>query len=561
MSRIRIALYILLLSATLSSAETTTKTAYQPLNQELGIVYRPPSVAWDAQQWDAIFQDPSPPMGWAILPVGTERCGAILNTWLNNARRKNLRLAILFTPFLSTDDMRRTIDCAVPLGFRRAIVDEYIQYQTVNKGRPMCTVISELRSVYQSVKQRHPSFEFFVNDTWHTWMIHLARGQSPSCGAYPLFRADMTGISVLSKYKNPVDGGCDHPTSQEMIEQLIDLKPTLRDYSRTGRTFVWQLNQNWYPGGEKVLQMFRQIKAAYGWERFFLFGPTTEHPTSENWGYRTRGGRENCASQNHEWYLPARDYLIRIGEGQKPAMTLTGPTTAARNSVVPLRGRITAGSGLRIGGVELQYIPPPGSPQSFSREIIAPSNASIAFVGIRVNAQLPNPIKGPAHFSVQRAQLFEAGSNDNKVTNGDFSNGLTLWLNQGSAQVRVVTSGSERSVEVQSTPTQTASITSAPISIRGGRTYIVNFDARIFNESRNSAYFYVGWNDPGEIRKDRMFTSFPNRQTLAAATSGGDGRFSFSFLPTETGIYQLFAFFKGTRVYQPAQAAFNVNVN
>jgi hypothetical protein len=559
--RTRIILLILLLTALFSSADTRTTTVYQTLNQELGIVYRPPSVPWDGQQWDAIFQDPSPPMGWAVLPVGAERCGAILNTWLNNARRKNLRLAIVFTPFITTEDMRRTIDCAVPLGFRRAIVDEYIQYQTINKGRPLCTVISELRSLSTTIKQRYPSFEFFVNDTWHTWMIHLSRGQSPACGAYPHFRADMTGISVLSKYKNPVDGGCDHPTSQEMIEQLIDLKPTVRDYSRTGRTFVWQLNQNWYPGGERVLQMFRQLKASYGWDRFFLFGPTTTHPTSENWGYRTRGGRENCASLNHEWYLPAREYLIRIGEGRKLAMTMTAPQSAARGSVVPVNGRITAGSGLRTGGIELQYIPPPGSPQSFSREIIAPANAFLAFVGIRVNAQLPNPIKGAAHFSVQRAQLFEAGSGDNKVTNGEFDNGLNLWLNTGSAQVRTITEGSEKSVEVMSNANQSASITSSPISVRGGRTYIVNFDARVFNESRNSAYFFVSWNNPGEIRKDRMFATFPIRQTLAATSSGGDGRFSFSFQPTEVGIYQLFTFFRGTRAYQPAQAAINVNVN
>jgi hypothetical protein len=559
--RAGIVLFTVLLATSVSVADTLQETSYQSLNQELGVVYRPPSVPWDGQQWDAIFQDPAPPMGWAVLPVGAERCGAIMNTWLNNARRKNLRLAIVFTPLISTEDMRRTIDCAIPLGFRRAVVDEYISYQTINKGRPICTVISELRSLSTGVKQRYPSFEFFVNDNWHAWMIYLARGQSPNCGAYPHFRVDMAGVSVLSKYKNPLSGGCDHPTSQEMIEQLIDLKPTLKDYSRTGRVFAWQLNQNWYPGGERVLQMFRQLKAAYGWERFFLFGPTTDHPTTDNWGYNTRGRSENCASRDLEWYLPARQYLIRIGEGTKPSLTLTAPTNVSRGSVVPVRGRIATGTGLRTGGIELQYIPPSGSPQSFTKQIVAPSNAFLAFVGVRVNAQLPNPIKGPAHFWVQRAQLFEAGSSDNKVTNGEFDNGLNLWLSTSSARVGVITSGSEKSLEVQSTATQNASITSSPISVRGGRTYIVNFDARIFTESRNGAYFYVSWNNPGEIRKDRMFASFPLKQTLAATSSGADGRFQFSWQPTEPGIYQLFTFFKGTRLYQPVQAAVNVNVN
>ncbi len=524
-------------------------------------MYRPPSVAWDAQQWNAIFQDPAPPMGWAILPVGTERCGGITSSWLNSARGKRLKLAIVFTPFLTTDEMRRTIDCAIPLGFRRAIVDEYISYQKNNKGRPLCTVLSELRSLSSSVKQRYPSFEFLVNDNWHTWMIDLARGQSSSCGSYPHFRADMTGVSVLSKYRNPVAGGCGHPTSQEMLEQLIDLKPTVKEYSRTGRVFVWQLNQNWYPGGENVLQLFRELRAVYGWERFFLFGPTTEHPTSENWGYNIRGGRENCSSSNYEWYLPARQYLIRIVEGQNPVMTLSGPTSAPRGSNVSLNGRITVGSGLQTGGIELQYIPPPGSPQSFRRQITAPSGALLAFVGIRVNRELPNPIKAAAHFSVQRAQLFETGSNNNLVNNGEFDDGTGGWLVISTTPVRAVTSGSEKSIEIDAGLNQSVQITSAPIPVQSGRSYIVNFDARIFRESRNGTYFFVSWNKPGEIRRDRFFLNYSLRETLIATSSGADGRFRFSLQPTEVGIYQLFAFFKGSRAYQPAQAAIKLNVN
>ncbi len=562
MSKAGIAVLILLLAALLPAYEPHSKASYLSLNPELGIVYRPPSIAWDGQQWDAIFRDPAPPMGWAILPIGSEGCNGITKSWLDNARRKNFKLAILFTPFITTDDMRRTIDCAIPLGFRRSIVDEYISYQTKNKGRPLCTVVSELRDLSASIKKRYPSFEFLVNDNWHTWMIDLSRGQSPNCGAYPLFKADMTGVSVLSKYRNPIDeGGCGHPTSQEMLEQLIDLKPTVKDYSRTGRTFVWQLNQNWYPGGENVLQLFRVMKATYGWDRFFLFGPTTESPTSENWGYSFRGGRESCSASNFEWYLPARQYLIRIGEGRQTTMTMSGPSSASRDSVVSLNGRITTGSGLQTGGIELQYIPPPGSPQSFHRQITAPSGAIIAFVGIRINRELPNPIKGAAHFQVQRAQLFEAGSNDNKVNDGEFNNGTGGWLVISSTPVRAVTNGSEKSIEVDANASQSTQITSSPIKVKAGRDYIINFDARIFTEARNSAYFFVSWNKPGEIRRDRMFMNFPLQQTLMATSSDANGRFQFSIQPTEVGLYQLFAFFRGSRSFQPSQATINLNVN
>ena len=91
--------------------------------------------------------------------------------------------------------------------------------------------------------------------------------------------------------------------------------------------------------------------------------------------------------------------------------------------------------------------------------------------------------------------------------------------------------------------------------------HIVNFDARIFQESRNGAYFYVSWNKPGEIRRDRMSMIFPSRQTLMATSSRSDGRFNFTIQPTEFGVYQLFAFYKGTRAYQPAQASISLNVN
>ena len=94
-----------------------------------------------------------------------------------------------------------------------------------------------------------------------------------------------------------------------------------------------------------------------------------------------------------------------------------------------------------------------------------------------------------------------------------------------------------------------------------GRDYIVNFDAKIFTEARNSAYFFVSWNKPGEIRRDRIFMNSPLQQTLIATSSSSDGRFQFSIQPTEVGLYQLFAFFKGNRSFQPAQATINLNVN
>lgn len=529
------------------------------LNPELGVVYRPPSVRWDAQQWNAIFSDPAPPMGWAVLPVGKEGCAAVNKSWLAAAKGKGLNLAILFTPFLQPSDFTRTIDCAVPLGFQRAVMDEYISYQTRNNGRPLCTVLSEVRSIYETVKRRHPGFELGINDTWHTWMVDLARGQNDGCGGYPQFRYDLTGISVLSKYGNPAENTCDHPTAREMQEQIIDLKPTVKDHSRTGKIFVWQLNQNWYPGGEKVLQLYRMMKPIYGWDRFPLFGPTTEHPTEENWGYNTRSGPQQCGSAGYEWYLPARKYLQRIVEGAQTVMNIQAPPPSSPGQTVNVSGRLK-GTGGTSNIVEVQLVPPPDSPQTFEMQITAPGGSLFALVGVRVNTQLPNPIRADADFTVQRIRLFATNTTKQLVPNSDFDDGLRGWIAAGPTQV--VTVDGDKSVSFQAAANQSISLTSLlPIPVVPGRSYTLQVDARILQESRNGAYFFISWHRPSEIRKDRAFVSFPGRQTIATGATRADGTFHAAFISPDNGVYSLFAFFRGTRALQPSIASTTLIVN
>ena len=84
----RVTVWTVLLLVSAVAAQTGPPRSFQSLDPELGIVYRPPSVSWDGQQWNAIFADPDPPMGWAVLPVGKESCGAVNRTWLSKAKQK-----------------------------------------------------------------------------------------------------------------------------------------------------------------------------------------------------------------------------------------------------------------------------------------------------------------------------------------------------------------------------------------------------------------------------------------------------------------------------------------
>jgi hypothetical protein len=549
---------ILLLS---SNTKLGSAPSYRVRNTELGIAYTVEHNKWDGQQWDSIFQDSAPPMGWVFLPLGKESCNAISPDWIRKAKSRGFNLGIVLVPFLNVDDIKRTVDCAAARGFRRVVLDEFVSHQTLNLGRPLCTVLSDIRNVYQYTKSRHPGFQFDIDDNWQTWIGMLSRGQAAdSCGAYPHFKTDQAGVSVFSKYGNPAQNFCGHPTAAEIHEQLLDLKQTVRDYSRTRKIFAWQLNQNWYPGGDDVLQIFRQLKPVYGFEPFLLYGPTSTNDAQDNWGYRIRGRGETCPQNNFEWYLPARDYLIRIREGAKTTVRLQGPPSVGRGSVANLNGRLQTTRGIS-GNVELQIVPPVGSRQFISREVVAPSDARLAFVGVRINSQIPRDIKGSADLMLSLVQLFEKGGTRNLVDNPDFNDGFSSWISLSTANVSVVNDGSDKSIRMQSSPQQVVSITSTPILVSPGKTYTVNFHAKLFSESRNNGYFYIAWNSVNEIKRDRIYMKFPDRQTVAAAVSRPDGTFRFSYQPMESGVYTLYGFFRGNRSLQPSIRSFRLNVN
>lgn len=550
-----------LILAWTSFASLESQRVYQARNPDLGVVYRPSSIAWDAKQWKSIFSDPAPPMGWAILPIGNESCGAITRSWLDSVKAKGLQPALLLDPFLSANTIKKTVDCAVPMGFKRAVLDEYVSYHTNTLREPLCSVLADVRSMYGYIKNKYPTFDFGIDDNWHTWMVTLGRGQADACGAYPYFQVDSTGISVLSKYGEPAQGMCGHPTADEMREQLVDLKPTVRDYARTGNIFVWELNRNWYPGeDEEVLQFYRQMKPILGWTPFLLFGPTTNVALQDNWSYLGTSLGRSCPGSNYNWYLPAREYLIRIEEGRATSVNIKGPSQTVIGTSSIYTGQLKTASGLAQASVQFQVVPPPGSLQHFSATVTAPSRAYLAFVGVRVNTKLPNDIRGSADFRLQRAQLFQSGSTRNLLPNSDFNSGLSSWVLLSTASAGVISDGAEKSLSVQASRSQTVTLSSLPVIVIPGRTYTVNFDAQIFTESRNNACFYITWNDPGSSPARPLFLRFPDRQTLATATTDGSGRFAFRWQPAFKGPYNLFAFFPGTRNYVPSIASTSVFV-
>jgi hypothetical protein len=250
-----------------------------------------------------------------------------------------------------------------------------------------------------------------------------------------------------------------------------------------------------------------------------------------------------------------------MSEGQPSNLRLDGPQTAIRGSRVPLSGVIKTSGGVQVSNIELQVVPPPGTIRNFTLETKAPGDAILAIAGVRVNSQLPDHTEGPANFALLKAGLYETGKTKNLISNGDFDDDLRNWFVSGNASIRIVADGFGKSLAAQCSTNQSVSVTSLPATVIPGRSYTVSFDSRIFEEGRNSGYFFVAWlalND--EVRRDRFFMKFPDRQTIASTSSRSDGRFSFDWTPQETGAYSLFAFFQGTRSIQPSISRLNINV-
>ena len=541
-----------LLTPFLFGAGSSTQSIYQDRNPELGIVYRP--VSWDKQQWDEVFRDPAPPAGWAMIPIGRESCTALTSWWLNGVRNKGMRPAALMDPFLTKQEIEKTIDCAVPLGVRRIVLDEYISYHTKNLNRNLCTVINEARDIYQNAKRKYPGLELGINDNWHIWMVDLSKNQAASkCGgSYPYFQYDQTGVSVLSKYGNPATGQCGRPTAAEMREQLIDLRRTVSDYSRTGKIFAWQLNQHWYPQGLETLMLFREMKKLYGYNRFFLFGPTTNDDFYGNWGYNETANRQGCSPGGYNWYLPARDYLVKLIEGKKAQIDLNHPSVGSTNSVVSIQGKIHSGTqGVAVNNLQLLVTPQADSLQRFERELTSPPNARIALIGIRVNLQQQHKIKGAARFILERVLFSRTGSSNNLVLNSEFDRGLQDWVVLGTGSVKAEASGSENYLHGSSTINQSISVTSIPVFVTPNRSYKLRFDARIFEEARNNGYFFVSWYTTKEVRRDYFHMKFPEPTVVAKTNSGSSGNFNFQWKPSDPGFYSVAGFFPGSSAYQP----------
>src|SRR3990172_4910362 len=146
-----------LASVILVTTPLVSAPSYRTFNPELGIVYT--VTDWDNKQWNALFGDPAPPVGWAIVPVGNGGCKAINPALLKNAKAQGFDTGLMIDPFVSAADTKKSIDCAVPYGIQRVILDEFVSYQTTNLKRSLCTVLSEVKDIYQYTKQRYPLLE------------------------------------------------------------------------------------------------------------------------------------------------------------------------------------------------------------------------------------------------------------------------------------------------------------------------------------------------------------------------------------------------------------------
>jgi hypothetical protein len=179
-----------------------------------------------------------------------------------------------------------------------------------------------------------------------------------------------------------------------------------------------------------------------------------------------------------------------------------------------------------------------------------------SFVGVRVNNEIPRH-KGSADCCSTWFNYLTRTA-DQSCGESDFNDGLSKWpaFRQAPFPLFRRPTGTFASGK----PSTERFINLHSIIVVPGRSYLVNFHTKLFSESRNNGYFFIAWNSVSEIDAIDYFEI--SRSPIHCRNFFTERwKLSFQYLPAEPGTYNVSAFFRGTRVYQPAIATLSINVN
>ncbi len=222
----------------------------------------------------------------------------------------------------------------------------------------------------------------------------------------------------------------------------------------------------------------------------------------------------------------------------------TSPTRTATGNLKDTNGGAISGAPLTL------YASPitgPGWYSTYSHSGTVPSGATTAEVRFHVNTETSTT--APSDFAVYRMS-YKEGDGIERVTNGDFSAGMSGWTTYGHAELMSSDRGLGNMMRVQVSSTETARLDSATFTVTSGSPYTFSVAARVAPISLGSGYFCVLFYDAERV----VIPLTAARVQVGTTTTNANGDFALGLSSLGSDPVDLQVMFNGNSVFWPNYA-------
>jgi hypothetical protein len=135
---------------------------------------------------------------------------------------------------------------------------------------------------------------------------------------------------------------------------------------------------------------------------------------------------------------------------------------------------------------------------------------------------------GPVDFAVYDVRYQEIGDADQRVMNGDFSQGLDGWAGQGGdAQIMPSDRGVGNMLQITAARDETGLRNSNRFPVTPGATFTATFSAQVSVSSADTGFLGINFQDASGGMVDRVIEVFKPAQANGTVQTGEQGEFSF----------------------------------
>ena len=196
-------------------------------------------------------------------------------------------------------------------------------------------------------------------------------------------------------------------------------------------------------------------------------------------------------------------------------------------------GTLKESSGAPVAGatvdLSITAIEGPGVFTVYTLSGTVPVGATQAFANLNFLRQSGGA--GPVDFAVYDVgyqESSESGDSDQRVVNGDFSQGLNSWGGRGGdVQIRPSDRGDGNMLQITAAPDESGLRTSVSFPVTPGAGFTATFAARVSVASADAGFFGINFQDASGDLVEREIEEFKAAAISGTVTTGEQGEFSF----------------------------------